>query len=223
MLITAAQLLAAVPRANVATWLGPVNDAMSQFEIDSPSRVAAFLAQCGHESADFTRLVENMNYSADGLANTWPTRYSTGQRNTAGRYLANALANRLHRNPEAIANHAYANRLGNGNEASGDGWRYRGRGLIHLTGLANVAAASSALAVDYVGHPEWIERPIDAARTSAWWWAVNRVNAVADAADWLGVARAVNLGNPRSTATPVGLADRNARTLAALDAMQGEA
>jgi putative chitinase len=220
MLITATQLLAAVPRANVAEWLGPVTDAMSEFEIDTPSRIAAFLAQCGHESADFTRLVENLNYSAEGLAATWPSRYSSTGR-AGGK--PNALALRLHRKPEAIANNVYADRLGNGNEASGDGWRYRGRGLIQLTGRANVAAASQALNVDYLSNPDWLVIPVNAARSSAWWWHANRVNSVADAGDWLGVSRAVNLGNPRSTATPVGLDDRNARTYAALEALQREA
>jgi putative chitinase len=104
MQINATQLRAAVPRTNVGEWLGPVADAMLEFEIDTPQRIAAFLAQCGHESADFTRLVENLNYSADGLANTWPTRYSSGSKNPAGRWLPNLLASRLHRNPQAIAN-----------------------------------------------------------------------------------------------------------------------
>lgn len=219
-MLTAAQLSAAVPRADVALWLGPVNDAMSEFDIDTPQRIAAFLAQCGHESADFTRLVENLNYSAQGLADTWPSRYSSTGR-SGGQ--PNALANRLARNPEAIANNVYANRLGNGDEASGDGWRYRGRALIQITGLDNVRAASKALNVDYVSNPDWLELPVNAARGSAWWWHTNRVNAVADAGDWLGVSRAVNLGNPRSTATPHGLPDRNARTYAALDALQGMA
>jgi putative chitinase len=215
-MLTAAQLAAAVPRANVALWLGPVNDAMSEFDIDTPQRIAAFLAQCGHESADFTRLVENLNYSAQGLANTW-ARYSASGK--AGGP-PNSLARRLERQPQAIANNVYANRLGNGDEASGDGWKYRGRALIQITGLANVRAASLALNVDYVSNPDWLELPVNAARVSAWWWDVNRVNAVADAGDWLGVSRAVNLGNHRSTGTPHGLPDRNARTYAALDALQ---
>jgi putative chitinase len=216
MQISAAQLLAAVPRANVAVWLAPVNDAMSEFDIDTPQRIAAFLAQCGHESADFTRLVENLNYSAQGLANTW-ARYSASGRLGGP---PNSLARRLERQPEAIANNVYANRLGNGDEASGDGWRYRGRALIQITGLDNVRAASKALNVDYVSNPDWLELPVNAARVSAWWWDANRVNAVADVADWLGVSRAVNLGSHRSTGTPHGLDDRNARTYAALDALQ---
>ena len=215
-LLSAAQLRAAVPRANVDEWLGPVTDAMSEFEIDTPSRIAAFLAQCGHESADFTRLVENLNYSAQGLANTWDRFSASGRRGGP----PNSLARRLERQPQAIANNVYANRLGNGDEASGDGWNFRGRGLIQLTGRANVTAASKALNVDYVSNPDWLVIPVNAARSSAWWWHTNRVNSVADAGDWLGVARAVNLGNHRSTATPVGLADRNARTYAALEAMQ---
>jgi putative chitinase len=218
MPITAAQLAAAAPRVDVSRWLVPLNDAMDEFQINSPARIAGFIGQCGHESADFTRLVENMNYSADGLANTWPTRYSNGTKNAAGRWLPNSLANLLQRNPPAIANNVYANRMGNGSEASGDGWRYRGRGLIQLTGLANIAEASRELGVDYVQNPALLEEPVHAARASAWWCLKNRILPIFDKHDWLAASRAVNIGNANSQSMPHGHEDRRTRTLVALDA-----
>jgi putative chitinase len=216
MELTAARLERAVPRVDVECWLAPVRDACIRFEIDTTNRLAAFLAQCGHESANFTRLVENLNYSAQGLANTWDRFSTSGRRGGA----PNALARRLERQPQAIANHVYADRLGNGNEASGDGWRFRGRGLIQLTGRANYRAASQALTIDLEAAPEQLEEPYLAALASAWWWHENRVNPIADARDWLGVSRAVNLGHARSTSMPVGHDDRQRRTLVALDALQ---
>jgi putative chitinase len=219
MPITAAQLAAAAPRVDVSRWLTPLSDAMDEFSIKTPERIAGFIGQCGHESADFTRLVENLNYSADGLANTWPSRYANGTKNAAGRWLPNQLANLLQRNPPAIANNCYANRMGNGSEASGDGWKYRGRGLIQLTGYSNFALASSKLGVDYVANPSLLEEPTHAARVSAWWCLENGVLPFFDSHNWLAASRAVNIGNAQSTATPHGHEDRQARTLLALDAM----
>src|ERR1700679_4391179 len=96
---TVDMLAAAVPRANAQRWAGPLNDAMLEFEINTPARIAGFLGQCAHESADFTQLVENLNYSADGLANTWPNRYANGTHTAAGRVLPNQPARQLARNP----------------------------------------------------------------------------------------------------------------------------
>ncbi|MGF6981408.1 putative chitinase [Paraburkholderia atlantica] len=214
--LSAAQLERALPHVDVARWHVPVRNACTAFDINTANRLAAFLAQCGHESANFTRLVENLNYSAQGLANTWD-RFSTSGRRGGS---PNALARRLERQPQAIANHVYADRLGNGNEASGDGWRFRGRGLIQLTGRANYRAASQALAVDLEAEPAQVEEPALAALVSAWWWSANRVNPLADAGDWLAVSRTVNLGHARSTSMPVGHDDRQARTLIALDALR---
>ena len=158
--------------------------AMPAGRIDSPARIAAFLAQVGHESGGLTRLVENLNYGAQGLAATWPSRY-------AG---PNALAKRLSRNPEAIANNCYANRMGNGNEASGDGWRYRGRGLIQVTGKNNYAAAAEALGLPLVEHPELLEQPIAAARSAVWFWRSNGCNELADADKFEAITRRINGG-----------------------------
>lgn len=126
MPITEQQLLHVLPNAGprAGVFVGALNRGMTRFGITSPVRVAAFLAQVGHESGQLTHLVENLNYSARSLAATWPSRYlgADGQ--------PNALAQRLARNPRAIANNTYASRNGNGDEASGDGWRFRGRGLL---------------------------------------------------------------------------------------------
>lgn len=220
MMLSREQFAAAVPRVNVDMWLGPVNDTLAEFSIIAPPDIAAFLATCGHESANFTQLVENLNYSAQGLANTWPTRYSsTGKSGGA----PNALANHLARNPEAIANNCYANRMGNGNEASGDGWAYRGRGAIQLTGLANYAEATSALRVNYIAHPALVEQAPDAVRTAGYWWATNKASRHGARGDILAVSRLVNIGNAGSTITPIGWDDRRARYDLALTAVSGYA
>ena len=122
MPITQQQLLQIFPQARPVAgfFVAALNAAMARYRIDSPVRVAAFLAQVGHESAQLTRLVENLNYSAKGLQSTWPNRFDA------------ALAAQLERKPEQIANIAYDGRMGN--TAPGDGWRYRGRGLTQVTG-----------------------------------------------------------------------------------------
>jgi len=224
MELTGTGLASAVRGADVGRWLVPLRDACAHYEINTANRLAAFLAQCSHESAGFTRLVENLNYSGQGLADTWPQRYSTGARARAGtagpvHWIPNALALRLNRRPEAIANNVYANRLGNGSEASGDGWRFRGRALLQITGRANYGAASAALGVDLIAAPQTLEEPRFAALVSAWWWHERDANRQADDADWLAVSRLVNLGNARSTAMPNGWDDRRDRTLAALDGL----
>ena len=140
MKLTEQQLLRIFPNARLVAgvFVAALQRAMDEREIDTPARRAA-LAQVGHESSQLTRLVENLNYSAQGLAATWPSRYlgPDGQ--------PNALALRLARNPQAIADNTYATRNGNGDEASGDGWRFRGRGLLQITGRANYRLVGEAL------------------------------------------------------------------------------
>ncbi|WP_110947437.1 glycoside hydrolase family 19 protein, partial [Pseudomonas bohemica] len=140
MSITQAQLITTLPSsAKVAATFVPVlNTAMGNFQIVTPARIAAFIAQVGHESAQLTVLVENLNYSADALRKTWPRRFSE------------SLAAEYARKPEKIANIAYASRMGNGAPASGDGWKYRGRGLIQITGKDNYRKCSDALALDLI-------------------------------------------------------------------------
>nr|MBF3179170.1 glycoside hydrolase family 19 protein [Pseudomonas aeruginosa] len=172
MLITEQQLLQIFPNAGpqAGVFVGALHRGMTRFGITSPVRAAAFLAQAGHESSQLTRLVESLNYSARGLAATWPSRY----RSADGK--PNALALNLARHPQAIANNTYASRNGNGDEASGDGWRYRGRGLLQITGRSNYRAAAAGLGQPLEAEPELLEQPEWAALSAAWWWATHGLN-----------------------------------------------
>ncbi|MDI6529487.1 glycoside hydrolase family 19 protein [Pseudomonas otitidis] len=162
--------------------------ATSNFSLTTPTRQSAFLAQAAHESAGFTRLTENLNYSATGLAATWPGRF----RGADGQ--PNALARALNRRPEAIANVVYANRMGNGPEASGDGWRYRGRGLLQITGRAQYQRCGAALGLPLVEQPDLLAHPEPAVLSAAWFWQVNGLNELADAGDFEAITRRINGG-----------------------------
>lgn len=184
MPITQQQLLKILPNAGpvAGVFVSALNDAMSRFNIQGPLRVAAFLAQIGHESGQLRTLVENLNYSAEGLVRTWPKRFNL--------VTATAVA----RKPEQIANIVYASRLGNGPAVTGDGWRYRGRGLIQVTGWVNYQACGSALSLDLIAKPELLERPAYAALSAAWYWSSNGLNALADAGQFESITRKVNGG-----------------------------
>lgn len=188
--LTAQQLLRILPNARpvAGVFVPALNRAMNRYRIDSPVRRAAFLAQVGHESGQLRRLVENLNYSAAGLAATWPGRFraANGQ--------PNALAKSLERQPERIANHVYADRLDNGSAESGDGWRYRGRGLIQLTGRQNYRACGTAIGADLLANPELLEQPEWAALSAAWYWASNGLNELADAGRFTDITRRINGG-----------------------------
>jgi putative chitinase len=149
--------------------------------IITPLRAAAYLAQLGHESGGFARLTENLNYSWQALRRTWPRRYPT-----------DASAQALHRKPELIANHVYGGRMGN--LQPGDGWRYRGRGYIQLTGRDNYAEAEAALGLPLLSHPDLLTRPAIASEVSAWWWEQAGCNALADAGDIEALTRRINGG-----------------------------
>lgn len=177
----------------------------NQYQINTPRRVAAFLSQVGHESAGFTVLLENLNYSADGLAMTWGTRFA--QKDSAGKYIMvkdgsrlrrmpNADAQGLHRKPDAIANRVYSDRLGNGSEVSGEGWLYRGRGLIQVTGKNNYRACSLALFADerLLTTPQLLEEWQWAVASAGWYWDMRRVNRLADGDDFEAVTKAINGG-----------------------------
>ena len=153
-----------------ARWLEPLSNATDEWQIDSPQRLAAFLAQVLHESNHCRNLSENLHYSAPRLRQVWPARFPTDE-------AAQACAG----NPERLANKVYAGRLGNGDEASGDGWSYRGRGLIQLTGRSNYERCGEGLQVDLLGNPELLESPDGAARSAAWFWSQAKLNELADA------------------------------------------
>jgi putative chitinase len=186
-------------------YLEPLKAAMALYSIDTEQRVSHFLAQLAHESSGFTQLEENLNYSAEGLSRVWPKRFKsiTGQ--------PNELAKKLHRKPELVANHVYANRMGNGDEASGDGWRYRGRGFIQLTGKDNYQAASRAIyqSTLLIDSPDELLKPDVSAMTAAWFWSVNGLNEIADLGDIAKITRRINGGT-------IGLEHREKLTLLAL-------
>ena len=182
-----------------AEWLEPLQETFDRYDMHTPKRQAAFVGQCAHESNNFTVLEENLNYSAAGLHATWPKRFPT---------LESAQA--YHRQPEKIANKVYANRMGNGEEDSGEGWLYRGRGLIQLTGKTNYTLAGDALMVDFIYSPDLILAPKYAALTAGWFWAKNNLNRLADTESWEALTRKINGGI-------LGLEDRIARTTKAIE------
>ncbi|HEX7906745.1 MAG TPA: glycoside hydrolase family 19 protein [Paraburkholderia sp.] len=211
------QLACGATPATAAVWAPLLDAACARFQINTPKRLAAFLATVGVESAHLTATVENLNYSAQGLANSWPFRYSVDPK--AAVKVPNAQANGLAHDPEAIANNCYAGRNGNGDEASGDGWTYRGRGPIQQTGLGNYKACGAGTGMDLVNHPELLEQPANGAIAAAWFWSSNGINALADVGDFLAASRKVNLGNANSPAMPLGWPERQALYAAACKAV----
>lgn len=181
-MITAAQLRPLCKQPE--QWVQPLNEAMELYEINTPTRVAPFLAQCAHESGMFERLVENLNYSADGLLRTWPNRF-----------LDRSEALAYARKPERIANHVYALRNGNGNETSGDGWRYRGRGLLQITFRNNYSACEKDTGLPLLDNPGLLEKPSGATQSAGWFWWDNGCNEVADEGDFDGVSGIINRGS----------------------------
>ena len=203
MPITSQQLLQILPNAGqVAGVFVPVlNTAMNRYQIVGQKRIAAFIAQVGHESGQLTRLVENLNYSADGLANTWPTRYAEPDGkggyvkvliNDKPRNKPSVLGLSLARKPEQIANATYAGRMGN--TAPCDGWKYRGRGLIQLTGKTNYRLCGEALGIDLLVQPELMEKPQHACMAAAWFWSSNGLNTLADAGKFDAITQRINGG-----------------------------
>jgi len=160
----------------------PLSKAMQRFQIDRNARVAAFIAQLRLESNNFTRTEENLFYTTPArIRAVFPSRVRT-----------DADAALLVRNPKGLANRVYSDRLGNGNEASGDGWAFAGKGLIQLTGRANYTEAATALARDYVNNPKLVALPDDACLTAAWYWHTRKCNALADAWQINAITRAIN-------------------------------
>lgn len=178
-------LLKAAPAAKLraALFVAPLNKAMTQYGINTPLRQAAFLAQIMHESGCLASTAENLNYGAKGLMSTWPTRFPTL-----------ALAQAYERNPEKIANKVYANRMGNRDEASGDGWKHRGGGLIQLTGKDNHLSYALRANRDVLTVSEYIRTTEGACDVSGWFWSANSLNKLADVGDFDGVSDVINLG-----------------------------
>ena len=182
-------------------WVEPLEEVFHRYEINTPSRQAAFIGQCAHESANFQTLEENLNYSAEGLMKTWPSRFPTLE-----------AAKPYHRNPEKIANRVYGGRMGNGLEETGDGWLYHGRGLIQLTGKDNYTLAGDALNMDFIHSPDYVLVPKYAALTAGWFWNKRNLNKEADAKDYTGMTKKINGGT-------IGLDDRIAHIKHAQEVM----
>lgn len=214
--ITEKQLEKLLPgNDKIAEWTKALNAVLPKYGITSVERVAAFIAQTAHESGNYRRLVENLNYSAAGLAKTWPSRFALRDMrgNILKPYRPNELATRIERKPQEIANIAYANRMGNGDERSGDGWEYRGRGLIQLTGKDNYSRFANAIGMKLADAVEYAGTFEGAVESACWFWKVNNLNVHADKKAMVSLTKAINGGTH-------GLDDRQARYITAINVMK---
>ena len=185
-----------------AEWVDALNATFERFDISNPLRQAACIGQCGHECGNFKILEENLNYRAEALQKLWPKRFDAAK--------AQACA----RNPKLIANTVYSNRMGNRDEASGDGYRFRGRGLFQLTGHAGYYHAGQALGEDFVMNPDLVATPQYAALTAGWFWNTHKLNQFADSRDYKTMTKKINGGF-------IGLADREKHINQALAVLMG--
>jgi len=171
-------------------WVSALNDTFAKFNIVSVKQQSAFIGQCAHECGNFRILEENLNYKAVTLMKLWSKRFPTQE-----------IANSYEKNPKKIANMVYSNRMGNRDEASGDGYRFRGRGCIQLTGHANYYHAGQACGVDFVMEPDLVATPMYAAMTAGWFWDTHKLNDYANRKDYVGMTKKINGGT-------IGLQDR---------------
>lgn len=182
-------------------WLKPLEDTFAKYDISTPKRQAAFIGQCAHESANFTKLEENLNYKPERLMQVWPSRFPDLP--TAMKYA---------HDPIKLANKVYANRMGNGSEESGDGAKYHGRGLIQLTGKELYGNCGSNIGVDLLSNPGLLTTPEYAALSAGWFWNKKGLNALADAGDFETMTKRINGGT-------LGLDDRKAKIAKALSVL----
>jgi putative chitinase len=179
-------------------WVDALNETFQRWQISSPVQQAAFIGQCGHECGNFRILEENLNYRAATLMKLWPKRFPTLE-----------IANEYAGKPNKIANKVYSGRMGNRDELSGDGYRFRGRGCIQLTGATNYYHAGQALGVDFWREPQLVSTPKYAALTAGWFWFTHGCNELAERQDWTGLTKKINGGT-------IGLQERIAHTNQAL-------
>jgi len=189
---------------NIDVLFEALENVLPKYEITTVERVAAFLAQCGHESLDFTVLQENLNYGAKGLLGLFKKYFPT-----------EALAKEYERKPEKIANRIYANRMGNGPEASGDGYAHRGRGAIQLTGKLNYQAFGNSIGLTLEDVVHYCETMDGAIESACWFWTKNKLNAIADNKDMLLLTKRINGGT-------IGLEDRKKHYEHNLEILGGE-
>lgn len=193
-MITQEQLKQLLPKnPYVEHWHRALEQLLPEYEINSPQRIAAFVAQCAHESGGFTALVENLNYRWQSLRKVFPKYFPNDQ-------IAQDYAGRPNKQ-EAIANRIYASRMGNGDEASGDGFRFRGRGLIQLTGRHNYTWFAASLEISPEDASEYLTTFEGAAQSACWFWETNKLNQWADKGDILTLTKRINGGT-------IGLDDR---------------
>jgi len=194
MILTKPQLKQILPKnPYIDHWYSALEQLLPDYQIDTPERIAAFLAQCAHESAEFTALKENLNYKAATLRKIFPKYFPTDE-------IANEYASKPNKQ-EAIANRVYANRMGNGDEASGDGYRYCGRGLIQTTGKDNYFWFAASLGITPEEAAEYMQTFEGAAQSACWFWETNNLNQWADKNDMLTLTKRINGGT-------IGLDDR---------------
>lgn len=208
------ELLKAAGVKSPESWASAVESALARFEIASQKQVAAWIAQTAHESGGYVLLQENLNYSADGMAAIWPNRFAVLGPDKKpikkdGKNQPNKFALALHRKPEMIANVVYSARMGNGPIESGDGWKFRGRGLKQLTGKANYTKCGEGLGMDLISKPDLLLQPQYDALSAAWFWVENKCGPLADAGDFVGLTKRINGGT-------IGLQDRQKRYEAVL-------
>lgn len=194
MELTKEQLKQILPKnPYIDHWFDALSKLLPDYEIDTPQRMAAFLAQCAHESGEFTALKENLNYKAATLRKIFPKYFPTDE-------IANQYAN-MPNKQQAIANKVYASRMGNGDEASGDGYRYCGRGLIQLTGKDNYSWFAASLEITVEEAAQYLETFEGACQSACWFWETNKLNQWADKGDILTLTKRINGGT-------IGLEDR---------------
>ena len=181
-----------------AEWVDPLNETFERFQIMTHNQQAMFIGQCSHECGNFRLLEENLNYKAATLMRLWPKRFPTLEK-----------ANEYAGNPKKIANMVYSSRMGNRDENSGDGFRFRGRGIIQLTGHSGYFHCGKALGVDFVANPNLVSSPKYAALSGGWFWDTHKLNPPADALDFNKVTKIINGGL-------IGLDDRIKHTQQAL-------
>jgi putative chitinase len=193
-------LLVAAKIKDPDKWLQPIIETCVEFEINTPQRVAAFLAQTSHESGGYTMLTENLNYRAATLAACWPNRFAEmgpnkkPKRDAKGALIPTKVALSIEKKPELIANMVYSSRMGNGPPQSGEGWKFRGRGAKQLTGKDNYKRCGDALGVDLVANPDLLLEPLYAARSAGWFWKTNNLSPFADSGDIKGMTKKINGG-----------------------------
>ena len=191
MELTLDQLKQVIPKNQyVGYWHHALAQLLPQYEINTPDRIAAFLAQCAHESGGFVFIKENLNYKWQSLRKVFPKYFPT-----------DALAQQYEKQPQKIANRVYASRMGNGPEESGDGWRFCGRGLIQVTGRDNYSWFAASLQISPEEASEYMETFEGAAQSACWFWESNNLNQWADKKDILTLTKRINGGT-------IGLEDR---------------